>query len=127
MITKYKINDLVYDLITKKYYQVTSINIRKNGTYYIINSDTTTIIRQEKHIKKYLQILDKAEKRYLNDVIRPFKNKITYITKICYLNKEYLKFYLNDDYFILPYFKKGSMYKNMKTDKRYTLEELHLI
>ena len=125
MITQYKINDLVYDLITKKYYQVTSINIRKNGTYYIINSDTTTIIRQEKHIRK--QILDKSETRYLNDVIRPFKNKITYITKICYLNKEYLKFYLDDDYFILPYFKKGTMYKNMETDKRYTLEELHLI
>ena len=127
MITKYKINDLVYDLITKKCYQVKSINIRKNGTYYIINSDTTTIIRQEKHIKKYLQILDKAEKRYLNDVIRPFRNKVTSIRKTCYLNKEYLQIYLDDDYFILPYFEKGTMYKNMETDKRYTLEDLHLI
>lgn len=78
-------------------------------------------------ITKYLQILDKEEKRYLNDVIRPFKNKVTYITKTCYLNKEYLKFYLDDDYFTLPYFEKGTMYKNMETDKRYTLEELHLI
>ena len=34
MITKYKINDLVYDTLNKKYCKVNLINIRKNGIYY---------------------------------------------------------------------------------------------
>lgn len=128
MITKYKINDLVYDTLNKKYCKVNLINIRKNGIYYLVEFNNGNLMyREEEHLIKYKPILDKAEKRYLNDVIRPFKNKVTSIRKTCYLNSEYLKIYLDNDYFILPYFKKGTMYKNMKTDKRYTLEELHLI
>lgn len=128
MNTKYKLNELVYDTLNKKYYKIIGITIRNNGTYYCLEFDNeNTIIRAEKSIRKCKIILDKTEKRYLNDVIRPFKNKVTSIRKTCYLNNEYLQIYLDDDYFILPYFKKGTMYKNMETDKRYTLEELHLI
>ena len=128
MTTKYNINDNVYDTLNKKFCKVNLINIRKNGIYYLVEFNNGNLMyREEEHLIKYKPILDKAEKRYLNDVIRPFKNKVTSISKTCYLNSEYLKIYLDDDYFILPYFKKGTMYKNMKTDKRYTLEELHLI
>lgn len=128
MITKYKLNELVYDTLNKKCYKIRGITIRNNGTYYCLEFDNeNTIIRAEKSIRKCKIILDKEETRYLNDVIRPFKNKVTYIKKLCYLNQEHLVIQLDYDYFYLPYFKKGTMYKNMETDKRYTLEDLHLI
>lgn len=128
MITKYKLNELVYDTLNKKCYKIRGITIRNNGTYYCLEFDNeNTIIRAEKSIRKCKIILDKEETRYLNDVIRPFRNKVTYIKKLCYLNQEHLVIQLDYDYFYLPYFKKGTMYKNMETDKRYTLEDLHLI
>lgn len=128
MNTKYKLNELVYDTLNKKCYKIRGITIRNNGTYYCLEFDNeNTIIRAEKSIRKCKIILDKEETRYLNDVIRPFRNKVTYIRKLCYLNQEHLVIQLDYDYFCLPYFKKGSMYKNMETDKKYTLEDLHLI
>lgn len=128
MITKYKLNELVYDTLNKKCYKIRGITIRNNGTYYCLEFDNeNTIIRAEKSIRKCKIILDKEETRYLKDVIRPFRNKVTYIKKLCYLNQEHLVIQLDYDYFYLPYFKKGTMYKNMETDKRYTLEDLHLI
>lgn len=40
---------------------------------------------------------------------------------------EYITISLDgDDFAILPNFKKGVMYKGMKTDRRYTLKELGL-
>lgn len=128
MNTKYKLNELVYDTLNKKCYKIRGITIRNNGTYYCLEFDNeNTIIRAEKSIRKCKNILDKEETRYLNDVIRPFKNKVRFIKKLCYLNQEHLVIQLDYDYFYLPYFIKGTMYKNMETDKRYTLEDLHLI
>lgn len=73
-------------------------------------------------------ILDDKEKEYLKAVIKPFKKKISYIKKESSLNRnfEYIKFSIENDYTILPKFKFGTMYKNMKNNKAYTLEELGL-
>lgn len=74
------------------------------------------------------EILDEAEKRYLRAVIRPFRDKVVKVTKDDYLlDYEFIKFTLKDDSFALPDFKKGTMYKNMKLNKKYTLEELRTI
>lgn len=74
------------------------------------------------------EILDEAEKKYLADVIRPFKSKVRSVCKMAsiYSNKEFINIQLRDENFTLPYFKKGTMYKEMQTGKRYTLEELGL-
>ena len=74
------------------------------------------------------EILDEAEKRYLRAVIRPFRDKIKYIIKVrsSYDNNFYIRIVLNNDVSTLPYFKKNTMYKGMKIDKEYTLEELGL-
>lgn len=83
-------------------------------------------------------ILDNVEKRYLEGVIRPFKDKVEYIQKSeqhitgkeC---KEYIIIaissnirYSNHEYVAMPFFDKGAMYKGMETTKKYTLEELGL-
>lgn len=74
------------------------------------------------------EILDETEKRYLRGVIRPFRDKIKYICKSVsdFGKYEYIKVNLGNDTLVLPDFKPNTMYKGMKTDKQYTLEELGL-
>ena len=82
-------------------------------------------------------ILDEEEKKYLSVVIKPFRDQVIYIKKIdVYLGcNKYCEYILGElsnkdddvvDTFALPYFPKGSMYKGMEKDKKYTLEELGL-
>ena len=86
-------------------------------------------------------ILDEEEKKYLSAVIKPFKDRVCYIQKVkttnsdnqfifirvkrynCEENEHESTKYEDID---LPYFKANTMYKNMKVDKKYTLEELGL-
>ena len=49
-----------------------------------------------------------------------------YVNKIDCEKKEFLKIYLKDDSISFPFFTKGTMYKGMEADKKYTLEELGL-
>lgn len=74
-------------------------------------------------------ILDEVEKKYLETVLRPFKNKISVIEKVETMNfgnKCYLRVQLGDDVMTFPYFEKGKMYTGMAGDKKYTLKELGL-
>lgn len=91
-------------------------------------------------------ILDEAEKKYLSDVLRPFKKSFAKILisksnrnsfYVCEDNKdkkgsEYIIFMLTnidgcyEEIFSLPRFAKGTMYKGMEIDKDYSLEELGL-
>ena len=72
------------------------------------------------------EILDEVEKRYLRGVIRPFRNRVKAISLItsgvkgyCYINIE-----LKDENIYLPNFEINTMYKGMKSEKEYGLEEL---
>lgn len=80
-------------------------------------------------------ILNKSEKEYLNQVIKPFKNKVLYIVKdrlllnssknvfiqICV--KSYISMH---EYISLPTFISDTMYKNMELGYQYSLKELGL-
>lgn len=85
-----------------------------------------TVYERTEEEKK--EILDKVEKNYLTNVIKPFKKRFKDISKIespmFPAEKEFLQIQLNNDEIILPYFEKGTMYKEMELNKRYTLEEL---
>lgn len=73
------------------------------------------------------QILDNAEKRYLKNVIRPFKDRVISVIKENDFGEDYIKIDLNNgDTASLPNFVKGTMYKGMKKEKKYTLKELGL-
>ena len=77
------------------------------------------------------EILDDVEKRYLNNVIRPFRGNVRFITKRRYWidSTEYNDisiFINNNSNIILPKFKANNMYKGMEIEKTYTLEELGL-
>lgn len=76
------------------------------------------------------KILTDKEKAYLSAVIKPFRKDIEYIEKFKsnYVGKEYIYIVMkkDDDYCKLPRFFKGTMYKGMEANKKYTLEELGL-
>lgn len=71
--------------------------------------------------------LDKKEKEYLENLLRPFKDRVVYIHKTDRVGGEWIAIFLEDnDLISLPCFKEGTMYKGMKLDKQYTLKELGL-
>lgn len=77
-------------------------------------------------------LLDEVEKKYLSEVIRPFKNYVTGIAKIKNENgkgKQFIRITVNKympEYIIMPYFEENTMYKGMEVNKEYSLEELGL-
>ena len=88
-----------------------------------------------KNVYEHKEILDEQEKDYLGKVIEPFKKRVIRIEKIktLYGNSEFINIvlynsisYNKEESIQLPYFKKGTMYKGMKRDKKYTLKELGL-
>ena len=95
-----------------------------------------------KIIKPSELILDDAEKEYLGNIIKPFRNRILYIAKsetvktydnpnpkiyecIYIIYKDSTK-KINPYYMGFPNFEKGTMYKGMKLNREYLLEELGL-
>lgn len=73
------------------------------------------------------QILDDEEKRYLKAVIRPFKDQVIRVSKMPARYKdEFIQIELKEELLSLPYFREGTMYKNMQINKNYTLKELGL-
>ena len=108
----------------------------KTCCVYNKDSYSDKFLNQETEIE--IDILDKVEKEYLRNVIKPFKNNIQYIIKQTgpdYSDTEYITTFINSitntdwldqEYIVVPFFKKGTMYKNMEIGKKYTLEELGL-
>lgn len=95
-------------------------------------NDDVSIVKVERPVKyetlfeRKEEILDETEKRYLSNVIKPFRDKVKAIEKVSY-SREFIKIYIKEDEpTILPYFEKGTMYKGMKENKEYTLKELGL-
>lgn len=73
------------------------------------------------------EILDNTEKRYLKNIIRPFRDKVDYITKTINASGELEHIniiFKRDTGLIFPNFEKGTMYKGMEIGKQYTLSEL---
>lgn len=73
-------------------------------------------------------ILDEGERKYLSDVIRPFRNKIDTISKFnTFDDRQYIYIGMKDRRWSnLPCFPKGTMYKGMEDGKHYSPKELGL-
>lgn len=130
MNTKFKIGEQV--IYKNKVYYVAKIIINQRTICYQINNNRCIGYEEhvdvlERELKKYEQILDTAEKRYLKNVIRPFKDRVISIIKENDFGDDYIKIELeNGDFANLPNFAKGTMYKGMKKEKKYTLKQLGL-
>lgn len=94
-------------------------------------SDAWRYWLEQEHVEP---LLTTKEKRYLENVVRPFKDRVKYIYKND-VTERYTSIYIDvrlyDDIvytesFSLPYFDGTKMYTGMRKNKYYTLEELGL-
>lgn len=94
-------------------------------------TDTWRYWLEQEHVEP---LLTSKEKRYLENVVRPFKDRVKSIQKNDTTKKYtciHVDTYLYDDSgytdsFSLPYFDGAKMYTGMEVRKCYTLEELGL-
>jgi hypothetical protein len=128
---KYDLRDISYVIKSNngKYEFVVYYNfieIHREIFYgFVSTHDTFTKWLEEEYVP---DILTDKEKDYLSAVIKPFREKVEYVYKICLEidKREYLEISLENGVISFPYFEKDTMYKGMKYGKRYTLEELGL-
>ena len=87
---------------------------------------------EEEHLEP---VLDNVEKRYLEAVLMPFKNRVLYVAKVVSNNsdKAYLEICIESllektrrEGIFLPFFHPEKMYVGMEKNRRYTIEELGL-
>ena len=72
-------------------------------------------------------ILNDAEKEYLSNVIKPWREKTISIIKVRVNEEDFISIRLkNGEKVNLPWFKKSTMYKGMEVNKEYSLEDLGL-
>lgn len=110
-----------------------TVHIKPNNDSFYYNYTKEMIVevkrptKYETIYKREESILDEKEKEYLCNVIRPFRNSVKCIVKYTnYIDECITIFFENNNPIYLPYFKANTMYKKMKVDKSYTLEELGL-
>lgn len=90
-------------------------------------NDFTGTLEVEKGYIVEKEILDDVEKEYLLNIIKPFRDKVEYISKNRFSVGEFISITIaNDSQIQLPNFEKNTMYKGMKVYKKYTLKELGL-
>lgn len=129
MNTKFKIGEKLF--YYGKICTINAIIIRETCIEYEVLYTTKNVdfchIIEENKLKKYKPILDNTEKRYLENVIKPFKDRVISVIKENAFGDDYIKIELkNGDLATLPNFAKGTMYKGMKKEKKYRLKELGL-
>lgn len=123
---------LIQDIKTKQVYIIDEEGIelvKENKTFFkkLPNNYTGTIEVENGYIVEN-EILDEKEKEYLSAVVRPFKNRISHISKVAWYDGTYHISIELDNYEIinLPYFEKEAMYNGMEANKKYILKELGL-
>ena len=128
----------LYKNFTIEGFEGTDFKLTANGLFYYNNRTFTweksllldDILTGQRKIIKL--ILTEKEKEYLSAVIKPFKDKVTYIAKqqgFKYNEKipvEFIIIYVDDEKIILPSYGKGVLYKDMKLMEKYTVEDLGL-
>lgn len=118
-------------------YRLTNIGLQyyneTEGGWVTSNKLLPMLLAGEISIIKVEQpILDDIEKKYLSNIIKPFRNKVKWIKKYSSPteNFEYIRISYQDHNYSnvlnFPDFEAGTMYRGMKLDKLYTLKELGL-
>lgn len=133
-MNKFKLGQRVKIVRTGKIGEVVGIDdfdytkIGQSNTCYVVRYSNNKMDWFTVHdLELIKEILDETEKEYLNNVIKPFREKVTSIQKDGNRLREYIKICIKHDANIgLPDFETDTMYKGMKIYKQYTLSELGL-
>ena len=108
-----------------------------NDNVWIKHKDLYSDKFLDQEIEIDVPILTDEERIYLSAVIKPFRSRTSWVIKTNLKtdeNLEYLYVHIREvdtrsdskNGFGFPFFKKGTMYKGMEANKKYTLEELGL-
>lgn len=120
----YKFSDIHY--VFSIYHKTFCVYLNGKIVGEVISKSYPEALKKWLDMEHVEPILDGAEKRYLKGVIRPFRDKVQNIAKIDASSYEFIRILLKSEQIVLPFFKKGRMYKGMEIDRAYTLEELGL-
>lgn len=104
-------------------------NIDENGEEHKNETSLNLYIFLHHDLHIIDDVLDDEEKKYLEAVCKPFKDRIKHIRLRDFISKEDLNLVIkldNLEAIILPEFKLGTMYKGMNVGETYTLKELGL-
>lgn len=121
---KIKDDERIYKLDeTSAYYKLNNRDYWKRTDYTLTN-----LLSGKLEIIKVSQpILDDVEKRYLSNVIKPFRDDVKCIIKNSVDYVEWITICMKTCHDMdFPIFDVGTMYKGMELDKEYKLEELEL-
>ena len=126
-INKLEVNDSIFK--EDSYIEITLENVLSfEETKKIMDNFINKKVKLTLELEE--PILDDEERKYLSGVIRPFRDRVRYIEKVSYYldneQKEYITIKLISGSMPFPSFKANMMYKCMKLNKEYTLEELGL-
>lgn len=124
-----------YDLkeLKVKWLDHESMEIYADDGVYKMNSNSNAVLLRG--LVNWLEqeyqepILDEKEKEYLSAVIRPWRDKVKFITKNRYGGEtEYIIIEFKNICIpiSLPPFDAGTLYKGMELDREYSLEELNI-
>lgn len=99
---------------------------------YAVNGNVAGILLKAENalcaVECETPVLDRLEKKYLSDVIRPFRSRVRGIKKKRFCNAERIAVYVRSGDWInvisFPEFKTGTMYEGMESEKEYTPKEL---
>lgn len=129
-------NGIVLVKDTKEYFENVYNTRHITNLEYLEDIDFDKIIKIEEPeyqtvYESKTEILDDVEKRYLSNVIRPFRDRVKTISKIVYSGgNASIDISIDDNntgwLIELPPFPKNEMYKGMEDNKKYTIEELGL-
>ena len=133
-MNKFKLGQRVKIIRTGKIGEVVGIDdfdytkIGQSNTCYVVRYSNNKMDWFTVHdLELVKEILDKKEKEYLRNVIKPFKHKVIFIQKDGSRFWDFIKIGIKNDIDInLPFFERGTMYKGMESEKKYTLSELGL-
>lgn len=113
--------------VSLTYYTEDLKDVDREEEYDIVKVERPT--QYEEVFERKEEILDETEKKYLTDVIRPFRKRIQFIQKkkeITEINP-YIRIVCEDnDKLVFPYITDNSMYKGMEPNREYSLKELGL-
>ncbi len=109
----------------------------KNGEINIHNGVVNYLTQRDYQSNKWeivREILDDEEKKYLENIIKPFKKRVHAISKVIYsLDYDHIQIDVKPELpsehmecIKLPTFKKTTMYKKMIENAMYSLRELGL-
>ena len=111
-------------------YYVTDIDIDDSSPYqlnkmYWCSEDELELLER---LEKAQKILTEEEKEYLSNVIKTFRDRVKYISKVGFtgIGVPIIAILIDNKIVFLPYFEENKMYTGMQLYKEYTLKELGL-